>query len=128
MIKKISLTNNCEDKLSSFIFCFFDLVNTHKAYYQVSLTFWNQVTIKKPIEEIMKNFFSRFVNIVESIIEEGIKKKYFFCADIKRFSQMLIASIDGVNRHSVFINNKDSSYDEKLEFKIMIFNYLKKSM
>ena len=131
MLIEISLVKQGDYKqqLNKFVLYFFALVDTCPEYYQVSLTFWNQIEIKQAIKEIMQSFFQRFIVILEKILINGVKNKCFCSVDIKYFSYMIITSIDGMNRHAVFAGNGESNNccRNKTTFKKMIFTCLQES-
>jgi TetR/AcrR family transcriptional regulator, fatty acid metabolism regulator protein len=126
LLKIVSSPKTCEEKLRSCLSYLFSISIERKEYYHISITFWDQIGIKDTTKKTIEDVFIRFSRPVEAILSHGVKDKVFHIESVKDFSQMLVASVDGINRYRVFIQEEQSSSYKQTEFINMIFACIKK--
>jgi len=96
-----------------------NIVNNNKILYGFLFTAPNHIQEKH--SKVWKTYQERLYAIMQSIIEEGIKKKEFISID----SSMLMKAIGGLF-HQVLINS-DQKFNQS-EFELMLTNFLRPEM
>ena len=119
-------SDTCEERLRSCLSYLFSISNKRKEYYHISITFWDQIGIKATIKETIEDNLIRFSRPIEAIISQGVKDKVFQVKSVKDFSQMIVASVDGINRYKVFTKEEQIFSYKQNEFINMIFSCIKK--